>query len=249
MARAKVNKLYRTFVKGLVTEAGFLTFPENASIDELNTVPKRKGSRSRRFGLQYEPDSTAVPIEDFTSLDITEEYYWKAVANNASLNFLSLQIGSMIYFFDTSSSPISDGLKAFSIDLLDYKVETATDEEVASNRVQMVAGKGFLFVVQEFINPFVVEYLSDSDDLEIVPILILIRDYDGVDDSLANDEEPATLLKEHLYNLKNQGWIPPGESQVGPDGGNTDPSPPDVSSPGYGGFSGWYSPWTGTSIP
>lgn len=32
------EKVYRSFTKGLVTEASPLTFPENASIDERNFV-------------------------------------------------------------------------------------------------------------------------------------------------------------------------------------------------------------------
>ena len=47
------EKLYRSFVKGLITEASPLTFPENASIDEKNFVLNRDGSRSRRLGVDY----------------------------------------------------------------------------------------------------------------------------------------------------------------------------------------------------
>jgi hypothetical protein len=32
------EKIYRSFTKGLITEASPLTFPENASIDERNFV-------------------------------------------------------------------------------------------------------------------------------------------------------------------------------------------------------------------
>ena len=42
------EKLYKSFIQGLVTEASPLTFPENASIDEDNFVLNRDGSRSRR---------------------------------------------------------------------------------------------------------------------------------------------------------------------------------------------------------
>ena len=39
------------FNKGLITEAGELTFPEGASTDELNMNLQRDGSRRRRLGL------------------------------------------------------------------------------------------------------------------------------------------------------------------------------------------------------
>lgn len=58
MAQQKGTKVYNTFVGGLVTEAGPLTFPENASADELNMEISRKGNRRRRLGIDYEPDYT-----------------------------------------------------------------------------------------------------------------------------------------------------------------------------------------------
>ena len=50
----KGEKAFRSFVKGLVTEANQLTFPENASVDEANFVLNRDGSRYRRLGVDYE---------------------------------------------------------------------------------------------------------------------------------------------------------------------------------------------------
>lgn len=237
--RGQTTKLYRTFVKGLVSEAGYLTYPENASTDELNTVIKRKGSRSRRLGIDYEPDSTDSILENSAQNSIISEFYWKAVGNDASLNFLVLQVGSDIRFYDTSSAPLSDGLKSFSFSLLDYMTTTATEAQVESSYVQMANGKGFLFVVQEFTTPFLVNYLSDTDDIEIIPIIIQVRDFDGINDNLANDEEPTTLSKEHFYNLRNQGWVGVGTGPIGP-GGSTPVPPPPAS--GDGGF---YNPWLG----
>ena len=63
MPRAKATKLYRNFVKGLITEASELTYPENASIDELNTIIERKGNRVRRLGFEYENSHSRHNIE------------------------------------------------------------------------------------------------------------------------------------------------------------------------------------------
>lgn len=242
MARGQQNKLYNMFVKGLITEAGPLTYPENASTDELNCVLKRKGPRARRLGIDYEPDSTAADISDtFDQTNLTNEFVWKAVDNNANTNFLCLQIGSTVKFFDLSSEPLTDGLKGFELDLLDYKVTGVDDAVVASNYAQFTSGKGFLFVVHPQMEPIVVEYDADGDDLIVIPITIQIRDFDGVYDGLANDAEPSTLSKEHYYNLRNQGWIAPGSSVLGPDGGTTVPSPPTELPDGPGS----YDPWQG----
>ncbi len=51
-----VNKL----IKGLITEAGELSFPEDATIDELNCVLDKDGSRRRRLGLEKLASSSAL---------------------------------------------------------------------------------------------------------------------------------------------------------------------------------------------
>lgn len=240
MARAKVNKLYRTFTKGLITEAGFLTYPEDASTDELNTILKRKGSRSRRMGMQYEPESEPYDMDTFDASSLIHSYHWHAVGNDATVNFLCVQIENEIHFFDTSSTPIMDGHKTFTIDLLDYKTADATDDEVKNSYAEMIGGKGFLFIAQEFIDPVVVEYDADEDDIIVNKIIIQMRDFDGLDDGLLNDIEPTELSKEHYYNLRNQGWVGPGLGPVGPEGEEEVPDPPpSTGGPGGSGGGGW----------
>jgi hypothetical protein len=58
MSKATLER--NTFIKGLITEANPLTFPENASIDEDNFVLNRDGSRQRRNGMDYENDYALV---------------------------------------------------------------------------------------------------------------------------------------------------------------------------------------------
>lgn len=206
MARAKTNRLYRTFVKGLVTEAGALTYPENASIDEDNCVIFRKGNRSRRLGMDFE-DSYALSVYSNSGSASTRTYRWESVNNDAAVNFLVHRIGTSIYFYDLSQSPLSSGLKSFSIDLNAFAMPGTTNLD--TSEVSMVGGKGYLFVVGESLEPFLVVYDSDLDTVDTQRIYIQMRDFQGVNDGLANDEEPATLTGLHKYNLMNQGWIDP----------------------------------------
>jgi len=208
MARAVANKTYKTFVRGLITEANELTYPENASIAEDNTVIFRKGNRSRRLGMDTEPNGGASVFETVPS-DLPDialmDFNWSAVNNDAATNFLVRQIGNVLWFYDHSASPLSDGLKSFSVNLLSYLAPLQTD--ASTEPVQIAAGKGYLFVVGERIEPLLIEYDPDSDSIIIQRIYIQIRDFKGLNDGLANDEEPTTLSTEHNYNLKNQGWI------------------------------------------
>jgi hypothetical protein len=239
MPRAKQDKLYRSFNKGLITEAGFLTYPEDASIDELNTIIYRKGNRSRRTGIDFEPSSTAIVFPGGLAQPAatTTEYFWKTPNNISTLNFLAVQVGYNIHFFDATVSPMSSGLKEFTVNLLAFATLTATATDIMTNRVHMVSGKGYLFIAQEFIDPIVVTYDDETDTITSTKIIIQGRDFDGIDDGLANDAEPGTLSLEHLYNLLNQGWATPGTPDIATGTGG---------SPGTSGV--YYSPWKGLTL-
>jgi hypothetical protein len=204
--RAQSTKLYRTFVKGLITEASPLTFPENTSLDEDNCLIFTKGNRTRRLGANYETSSvlSAFQVASMAETPIVE-YAWNSVNNSALTSFLCLQVGGTIYFFDMYEAPISGAMKSFTVDLTAYPAPGATSIETSP--IQMTSGKGYLFIAGEKILPLSVEYIEDTDTIEVETINILIRDFEGVDDDLAVDEEPSTLSAEHHYNLKNQGWV------------------------------------------
>lgn len=231
------NKLYRTFTKGLVTEAGFLTYPENASTDESNTVIKVKGSRSRRFGLDWEPNSVGSALPGISNVnDIMYNYSWRSINNDAETNFQVLQDQGTLYFFDMDASPTDGSLKTFTVDITQFVAPFATVPEVESTQVDMTSGKGFLFVVSPVIEPFYVVYDPVAVTMTPTQITIMMRDFDGINDSLGVEEQPATLSKEHLYNLRNQGWVTP--SAAGVIGGNptwsyTAPTPPATTTPQY----------------
>ena len=246
MPRAQTNKLYRTFVKGLITEAGFLTYPEDASTDELNTVLHKAGNRTRRLGMDYEHGSVQRIMGDFyNDTAVTTEYLWKAVANEASINFVVVQLGGDIVFFNADANPFSSDMKTFRINLSAYKAPMATPEQVQSANVEMISGKGFLFIVQEYIDPIVVEYHKTTDTITVTRIIIQVRDFDGVNDNLPNDAEPTTLSAQHYYNLRNQGWVAPGSyvstgGEGTPTQTYTPPPPPPTSTEQE-----YYDPYTG----
>lgn len=240
MARAKSNKLYRTFTKGLITEAGYLTYPEDASVDELNTVINRKGNRTRRLGVNYE-DNKVLNSLGITDTKAINEFVWKSANNNAGSNFFCLQIGTTIRFFSMEAEPISDSLKSFSVDLMAYVVPGTSQSVVESTVAQFAAGSGFLFICHSYVEPLLVEYKKETDTITTTRIFVQVRDLIGVYDGLANEEEPAGLTKEHLYNLLNQGWGPPGSTPPVVTG--TDTAPVTSSTPGA---SVYYDPYTGT---
>lgn len=52
MARQKFEKSFNTFIKGLMTEASEINFPENYSLYEKNFELRRDGGRDRRRGME-----------------------------------------------------------------------------------------------------------------------------------------------------------------------------------------------------
>lgn len=187
-----------------MTEASPLTYPEDTSFDELNTVPSRKGNRVRRYGINYNPSNAVA--RDYDKRKAKVEFVWKAVASNASLTFLVVQDGSTIRFFDRSSQEFAANKKSFEINLNSYSRPSVGD--VGGNVCRFASGKGYLFIVNSDIEPLVVTYDKEKDEINVTKIVILARDFEGLRDGLQNDEEPPTLTKEHHYNLQNQGWIP-----------------------------------------
>lgn len=266
MPRAKTTKFYRTFSKGLITEAGYLTYPEDASSDELNTVLSRKGNRTRRLGLDFQED---FALNDLAATDdvATREFVWSSANNDPNVTFTVVQIGSKVHFFRMNSEPLSTQRASFTVNLITYKIPTASVGEFSNEYGDFSAGSGYLFIAHRFMDPVSVEYVPSTDSLIVIPIVIQIRDFEGVYDGLANDEEPAHLSAQHHYNLLNQGWIAPGTRSVdistpsypgstpGTPGGSVAPGGGVPPPPGTGGGSGsgsggvYYDPYTGVKEP
>ena len=207
MPRAESNKLYRTFVKGLVTEASPLTYPEDTSYAELNTILSRRGSRTRRKGQTYN-NVKKIPAAEITDFSFAQnEFVWKAVARQPNTNFLCVQKGRTLHFVDLGKGASENGTLPFTVDLSDYLRPGADIALSDTNLAQMAAGQGFLFVVTKDTEPLYISYDPSTNTIQVFKITILIRDFEGLKDGLANDEEPLTLTKEHHYNLMNQGWL------------------------------------------
>ena len=209
MAQAEVNREYVTFVRGLITEASALSFPENASIDEDNFVLNRDGSRQRRLGFDYE--TGAVHVDTGIAYSSTENkaittHIWDNVDKNAELVFFVVQFGDELFFFDTNETPISAQYKN-SVTLTKRSGGT-----LGTFPIETSAGSGVLVVVGHDFEPQYITYDGVSGTFTSNPITIEIRDFLGIKDldtdgtTLDIDENPVGLSNEHKYNLYNQGW-------------------------------------------
>ena len=199
---AKTEKVFRSFVKGLITEASPLTFPENASIDEENFVLNRDGSRSRRLGLDYE-GTYAKTSTGLTADDIKEGrqsfHRWDTPSGTSSVAIGVVRVKNKLWFVDLltaspSANLLNSGNSITITGLSNSKVETA----VISNQL--------IIVSKDLDKPVLLSYNSTTDTVSQSTVDIKVRDIWGLVDGLDDDERPATLSNEHKYNLRNQGW-------------------------------------------
>lgn len=197
MAIQNANKEYNTFVKGIITEANALTFPENASIDEANFVLNRDGSRQIRLGMDFENNYTSTAVPSMTSAAIGVSCHeWINPGNTVANQFAVVQVGDKLLVYNAAASSISSSLIA-TID-----ASTAIIDE--TREIQSACGMGFFFFTSGSGLPAVLEYVGGV--VSIRYINIKIRDYFGVYDGLAPNTRPTTLSDAHKYNLYNQGW-------------------------------------------
>ena len=203
MPRSAAFQNENNFSRGLITEATGLNFPENASIDNDNCRFDEDGTVRRRRALDIEtPKTLTVPA---STLGVVREFIWEAVGNSGTRSFLVVQFGAGISFFqEDEDGEYSSGEKSFGILLATYQVGSplAIEEHPCS----FASGNGRLFIAQRHIDPLVVEYDEEADDITVTAVTIEIRDLEGVEDNLGVEERPTTLSNLHDYNLQNQGW-------------------------------------------
>jgi len=198
----KTEKVFRSFVKGLITEASPLTFPENASIDEQNFVLNRDGSRSRRLGLDYEP-LYALTSTGFSTSIIKEGrqsfHRWDTPSGDESFSIGVVRIYNKLWFVDLLTANPSDnllngGAGITLTGLSNSEIETA------------VINNDLIIVSKDLDLPIRLNYNVSTDTITQEQITIEVRDIWGLDDGLKVDQRPSTLSTTHKYNLRNQGW-------------------------------------------
>ncbi len=214
MPQSLGKRTYSKFVRGLITEASELNFPLDASVDEDNCVLLRDATRRRRLGVDREvSNNSSDQIQENRFSDGAISFYkWTEVAGAANRVFGVLQLGNKLFFNDLAADPIT--FLDIQVDLSAHTFPGAQD--VGQQRCEMVGAKGSLFVVSKGIVPIIITYDSAAQTISIIESVLKVRDFEGVTDDLEFDEEPATLTPRHEYNLRNQGWNPPGDGKFEP---------------------------------
>ena len=201
LQRASVNR----FLRGLITEANPLEYPEDASVDELNMDMDITGRRFRRFGMDKEAGGVVVPTAmRWTDLDAMEynTYLWEQVAGQPGLDFMAVQVGNQLLFFRPGEAVVSvNGV------LGSLQIPTFTQ----NRRYYMAGLDGFLVVVCGSDSIAIIEYNTTTQVFSYTMDRLKVRDLFGIEETIDPNYENDVSYRgglnvQHYYNLQNQGW-------------------------------------------
>ena len=202
-----------TFVRGLITEASPLTFPENASVDEDNCDLKRTGVRARRKGIEFE---TSFSLSSFTfdKGTLVHSLTWENVSGQAGVEFLVVQVGATLHFYDKSVSPISGGNKSFTVNLNTFTA--GNSDSISESRVSGTSINGNFIVVSSAIESFFIEYDNVADAITTTQINPKVRDFDWQGDVAEYSDKISTdsVSVERKYDTANAGWVDTANEDV-----------------------------------
>lgn len=197
------QRTVNTLNKGLITEAGELTFPEGATIDELNCSLSRDGSRSKRFGLELESGASdsAFSVSETEMFTVGE---WPNPGGISGLVFMVVQSGSTLYFYDSGKAPYSDQYTGLSVDLTAYQISGG---DVSSVKCQFAVIAGALTVASPAMNTVYLTY--DGASISVTEIEFRIRDFEWMSDicDLTEKIANADITSARKYDTLNSGWI------------------------------------------
>ena len=204
MPQNLVQKTVNTFIKGLITEAGELTFPPDASVDESNCELNRDGSRSRRFGAGKEALSELSTFT-ITDSEVVHVGDWENVGGQAGLEYLVVQKGTTLYFYNKTSAPYSSNLIATSVSLVSYEVLGSVG--VGQTKCQFTSINGALIVASPAMDTIYIERDNAAGTISVTEINFRMRDFEWIGEKLEYETGDSTPSVEREYDTQNAGWV------------------------------------------
>lgn len=211
MPRSLAQRPIVSLVKGLITEASELTFPDNASIDESNCDLERKGNRRRRLGVAYE---TSHELSTFTFTGKMGTGTWVNVGGNSALEYLVIKIGAELRFYNKAASPISSGVVntslvsgvVYALDMTAHEV--AGGAGAAASDFQFTSLNGALIVASPSTDTLYIERDNSDGTFTETVIPFRVRDFEWQGDVEAYTDNLATasVSDERKYDTANVGW-------------------------------------------
>jgi hypothetical protein len=206
MPQSQSQKTINTFIKGLITEAGELTFPPDASVDELNCDLRRDGSRRRRKGAIAE-DNSVLSTFTVATTDLVHTGTWLNVGGQAGLEYLVIQTGATLRFYNKASSPYSGNQLTQTVNLATYEVVGSVG--AANVKCQFASLKGALIVASPAIETIYIERDNITEVLSVNLISFKIRDFEwqGTKADYSTGIATGSITDVRKYDTYNSGWV------------------------------------------
>ena len=226
MPQSLNQKVTNTFIKGLITEAGELTFPPDASVDELNCLLERDGSRKRREGLDFEQSSVDSTFS-VTDTDLVKVGTWRNVAGIPDKELLVVQVNDKLYLYDKTNVPYSaNQITSFSWTLNSSTTSSTSYIDLSSlgytgqgsinnNKCEFTAISGMLIITHPSLETTAIVATLDTSSgssvwsFSVEPITFRTRDFKLLSDrsTLSEPVSEATVSAERVYDTRNSGWV------------------------------------------
>lgn len=198
MAQQARKQVKVALTKGLITEATPLTFPEDATTNELNVDFERDGHRSKRRGFGLEAQGSFIEA-NLSKESIINSYVWNFVGGLKETSFLVVQTEETLRFINLGASEsISGGILPDQVDLRPYA-------RGPLGRCSFASIKGHLVVASDNLNTIAVGW---SDGFYVDQIKFSIRDfeyltYEKTSLLVRGTATPGIMRK---YDSFNSGW-------------------------------------------
>ena len=207
MARQLSPVENHNFAQGLITEVSPLTFPPNASVDEVNFELRRNLTRRRRLGLNAESGYQVISSGFTPTADnkaVFHGFTWENAGGDSEKQLGVVQVGNVIKVYDTMVIPVSNNL-----------IYTYTVVGSVSEFFSFAAVDGILVVATGAKN--FLSFTYEDGVISVEEDFLRTRDLFGIEDIFEGEDltsgsgltkRPSTLTEAHRYNLRNQSWGP-----------------------------------------
>lgn len=200
-----------SFVKGLITERSELNFPEDASVDELNCSLSKAGNRTKRLALEYEAGYEESSNTTTSGMLYTTKT-WENVGENPDLQYLVVQYGSRLRFYNKGTIPLSSGevptsdanATPYVLNMTPYAYSGGLG--ASASRIEVASVSGRLVVVSPQLNPFYIERDPDTGVFTVTSITFTVRDLSFNKSRISLTSSTTGPGIDRQYDIYNAGW-------------------------------------------
>ncbi len=136
--------------------------------------------------------------------DIISTGDWINVGGNADLEFLVLQKGSTLYFYNKGALPYSAQVETNSVNLSSH--EQSGSNGAGTAKCQFTSIKGNLVVSSPEINTIAIVYDSTAETFTATEISFEVRDFEFQGDTSTYFDNESSPSQDRKYDAQNAGW-------------------------------------------